>query len=106
MVHSLVCYQQGGARTDAEELESLISLFDKEKVKEMMLERCTAAPGALTPLAYWMAGNINDQLRSKDFIKTLTEYGSGQELEMINGEGDLPLHVVGFLHSQMSRLQN
>jgi ankyrin repeat protein len=98
MVHTIVCHKQGRARTDAEEFESLLSLFDKGKVKEMMLERCTAAPGAL------MAGNNSIPCRSKDIVEVLTSYGGGQELEMINGEGDLPLHVVSYLFSRVFTL--
>jgi ankyrin repeat protein len=104
MVHTIVCHKQGRARTDAEEFESLLSLFDREKVKEMMLERCTAAPGALTPLAYWMAGNNSIRCRSKDLVEVLTSHGGGQELEMINGEGDLPVHVVSYLFSYVLTL--
>jgi hypothetical protein len=49
--------------------------------------------GALTPLAYWMAKN-NGNHKKSDIVEILTSYSSGEELEMINGEGDLPLHVV------------
>jgi len=74
-------------------LQKLLELFDKDAVKEMLLERCSEAPGALTPLAYWMAKN-GGSYKKPDFIAILAKYSSGEDLEMINGEGDLPLHVV------------
>jgi hypothetical protein len=32
--------------------------------------------------------------KKADIVEVLTSYSLGEELEMINGEGDLPLHVV------------
>lgn len=97
MAHSMLVDQ--GYQTarndekDAKELKQLLELFDKAALKEMLLERCSQAPGALTPLAYWMAKNGGDYKKA-DVVEVLTSYSSGEELEMINGEGDLPLHVV------------
>jgi uncharacterized protein (DUF2249 family) len=42
-----------------------------------------------------MAKN-NGNYKKPDIIEALSKYSSGEELEMINGEGDLPLHVVCF----------
>jgi hypothetical protein len=96
MAHSMLVNLHDGynsAKNDAEELKKILDLFDIAALKEMLLERCTKNPGALTPLAYWMAryrGNYKDS----HIVEVLTSYSSGEELEMINGEGDLPLHVV------------
>jgi hypothetical protein len=94
MAHSMLV-QQGfrNAWTDVETLKQLLELFDKAALKEMLLERCNQAPGALTPLAYWMAKK-DGSYKKADIVEILTSYSSGEELEMINGEGDLPLHVV------------
>jgi hypothetical protein len=102
MAHSMLVDQ--GYQTarndekDAKELKQLLELFDKAALKEMLLERCSQAPGALTPLAYWMAKNGGDYKKA-DVVEVLTSYSSGEELEMINGEGDLPLHVVSLLQA-------
>jgi ankyrin repeat protein len=94
IAHSvLVSQNHSAARTKAKEIKKLLELFDKDALKEMLLERCNQAPGALTPLAYWMARN-NGSYKKDKVVKVLTSYSSGEELEMINGEGDLPLHVV------------
>lgn len=71
----------------------MIELFDKHLIREMMVERCTLAPGSLTPLANWMARNMGSYKKT-DIAAILAEYSTGEDLEMINGEGDLPLHVV------------
>lgn len=100
MLHSMLLSTQaytqyvskGWDKTDRERLQKVLALFDKEALKEMFLERCTDSPGALTPLAYWMANNGN--YKGKKVIEMLSKYSTGEELEMINGEGDLPLHVV------------
>lgn len=93
MVHSMMAYQTGSAKTNTGNLQAMIELFDKGAVKDMLVERCTVHPGALTPLGYWMA--MNDAAhKESNIISVLSKYSDGEDLEMINGEGDLPLHVV------------
>ncbi|TVY16658.1 Uncharacterized protein LARI1_G004592 [Lachnellula arida] len=77
-----------------ETLPKLLELFDKDAVKDMFLERCNESPGALTPLAYWMARAGTGGSKDPDFLAILAKHSSGEDLEMINGEGDLPLHVA------------
>ena len=79
-----------GCRRSSKKLQRMIQLFDEQAVKDMLLERCTCAPGALTPLAYWMISSSS----SPAIVEVLSKYSTGEDLEMINGEGDLPLHVV------------
>ncbi|KAF7880857.1 uncharacterized protein EAF02_006748 [Botrytis sinoallii] len=73
-------------------LESIIKLFNKKDVQEMLLERSDDYPSAVTPLALWMSKATHYD--SADVIEVLLKYSNCEELEMINGEGDLPLHVV------------
>ncbi|TVY29345.1 Uncharacterized protein LHYA1_G001351 [Lachnellula hyalina] len=77
-----------------ETLPKLLELFDKAAVKEMLLERCNETPGALTPLAYWMARAGTGWSKDPYFIPILAKHSSSEDLEMVNGEGDLPLHVA------------
>lgn len=95
VIHSMVNPQRSNftANSNVQKLQSLIELFDEEAVKEMMVERCTVSPGALTPLAYWMSTNRGEN-KNGNFLVTLCRHSNGDDLEMINGEGDLPLHVV------------
>ncbi|TGO46320.1 hypothetical protein BCON_0331g00030 [Botryotinia convoluta] len=73
-------------------LESIIKLFNKKDVQEMLLERSDDYPSAVTPLALWMSKATHYD--SADVIEVFLKYSTGEELEMINGEGDLPLHVA------------
>ncbi|ESZ92311.1 hypothetical protein SBOR_7302 [Sclerotinia borealis F-4128] len=73
-------------------LESIIKLFHKRDIQEMLLERADEYPSALTPLALWMSKSSGYD--SEDVLEVLLKYSTGEELEMINGEGDLPLHVA------------
>ena len=94
VVHHMIAPKNNArANTDAEKFQQLISLFDKSAIEEMLLERCTEKPGALTPLAYYMAKNAGSH-RKTDIVAILSKYSNGEDLAMINGEGDLPLHVV------------
>ena len=89
----MVTHHKGGAKTDCKTVQALIEIFNKDGVKDMLLERCTSHPGALTPLAYWLAQN-NGGYKKTHIIEILSKYSTGEDLEMINGEGDLPLHVA------------
>ncbi len=91
VVHALVG-NLNSVQSDAKKLQAMIDLFNKEGVKQMLLERCTNHPGALTPLAYWMS--CGKTWQRSDIVEVLSKYSTGQDLEMINGEGDLPLHVA------------
>ncbi|RFU35722.1 hypothetical protein B7463_g570, partial [Scytalidium lignicola] len=95
LVHAMVVKRAGIPTSNAKVLSSLISLLDKQDVKEMLLERCSCQPGSLTPLAYWLSRSNGAGMQGKvDVIKVLSDYSTGEELDMINGEGDLPLHVA------------
>lgn len=95
MVHSMMVSKGGSTRTTHQDVESLIKLFDKKAVKEMLVERCSIHPGALTPLGLWMFFNTrNGGCKNPSVLEVLAEYSEGEDLEMINGEGDLPLHVA------------
>lgn len=95
MVHSMVASQGGIIRTKYQDISTLLKLFDKTAVKEMLVERCSIHPGALTPLGLWMYLNTsNGSWDNSKIPEVLSEYSDGEDLEMINGEGDLPLHVV------------
>jgi hypothetical protein len=89
----MVASSQGHYKDKAHKLESMTGLLDKESVKEMMVERCTWKNGTSMPLALWMCCN-NGNYKKTHFIEVLVKYSTGEELEMINGEGDLPLHTV------------
>jgi ankyrin repeat protein len=94
MLHCMVTPRTGGLRTDPKKLQSMIDLFDMKNIQEMFLERVSTRAGAQTPLALWMHRNGGHH-PDPEFLEVLFTYSSGEDLEMIDGEGDLPLHLVG-----------
>jgi ankyrin repeat protein len=90
IIHTLMS-TGGDFENHPHKLDELLQLFDKKDVEEMMLERCNDYPSALTPMALWLQSN---NTQKPDVLEIMMKYSTGEELEMINGEGDLPLHVV------------
>ncbi|PQE10383.1 ankyrin repeat protein [Rutstroemia sp. NJR-2017a WRK4] len=86
IIHTFVANIQN----EPQKLDEFLQLFDKKDVEEMMLERCNDYPSALTPMALWLQSN---NATKPDVLEVMMKYSTGEELEMINGEGDLPLHV-------------
>ena len=102
-MHTLAADARSVDKETISSLESIIKLLDKKDVQEMLLERSDDYPSAVTPLALWMSkAKRHDSI---DFIELLLKYSTGEELEMINGEGDLPLHVVSYSLPCKSKLQ-
>ncbi|EPE25948.1 Ankyrin repeat-containing protein [Glarea lozoyensis ATCC 20868] len=93
VIHSLSSKYSAPTKEHLELIQEIINLFDRSAVKAMLLERTSLSAGALTPLAYWMQCSGN-QYKKPDLISLLTRCTAGEELEIINGEGDLPLHVA------------
>lgn len=91
-MHTLAAAADGITEEVVSRLDSIIKLFHKKDVQEMSLERADVYPSALTPLALWMSQHPHHD--QTEILEVLLKYSTGEELEMINGEGDLPLHVV------------
>lgn len=94
-MHTLVAAATNVNKQTIPRLESIIKLFNKKDIQEMLLERSDEYPSALTPLALWMSKTLHYD--SENVLEVLLKHSTGEELEMINGEGDLPLHVVCIL---------
>lgn len=78
----------GNLSENADELESLIQLIDKPLLSDMFLARCSSVPTGLTPVARWILGCGRDP----EVFKVLLKYMSGEELTMLDGSGQRPLH--------------
>ncbi|KAG4030376.1 hypothetical protein MFRU_012g01140 [Monilinia fructicola] len=92
IMHTLAAAADGITEEVVSRLDSIIKLFHKKDVQEMSLERADVYPSALTPLALWMSQHPHHD--QTEILEVLLKYSTGEELEMINGEGDLPLHVA------------
>nr|POE59301.1 ankyrin repeat domain-containing protein 54 [Quercus suber] len=75
-------------------LPQLLDLIDKRVLPSLMIERCSEDPGALTPLACFCADTSSADDIDAEILSTIIKYSGGEELSMINGEGDTPLHVA------------
>lgn len=78
------------SRSDAAPLRQLIDLFDPSVVKELLLSR--QKPGNQTPLTLWLHGNQHHL--DSDIIEILESFSSGEDLDIIDDTGDLPLHIA------------
>jgi len=73
---------------DAPKLRDILALFKPSDIASMLLERNAAG---LTPLASWQNGSTTDSLA---IVSQLTAHAAGQNLTVMNGAGDLPVHVA------------
>jgi hypothetical protein len=84
-------------------MTNMLELLDPALRQEMLLERNSYTCGAKTPLHSWLSrGNIQQHtkcLRSKNcmgskMLRTLLGMTNGEELYMVDGSGDTPVHDV------------
>jgi ankyrin repeat protein len=79
---------------DLTHIRNLIETIDKRLISGMCLQRCSRSPGSLTPLALLVAQHyVSNEVRV-DMARLILEHSKGAELELLNGEGHTPLHVV------------
>jgi hypothetical protein len=88
---------------DHKEMRKILELLDPALRREMMLERNSYTCGARTPLHSWLNGrNIGRHaqcLKSKNcmgsqMLRTLLGLSNGEELYMVDGSGDTPVHDI------------
>jgi ankyrin repeat protein len=79
---------------DLAHVRNLIETIDKRLIAGMCVQRCSRSPGSLTPLALLVAQHyVSNEIRV-DMARLILEFSHGAELELLNGEGHTPLHVV------------
>ena len=79
---------------DLDHIRNLIETIDKRLISGMCLQRCSRTPGSLTPLALTVTQHYASNETRVDMARLILEYSHGAELELLNGEGHTPLHVV------------
>ena len=87
ILHSLLS-RSFNKREHVENLKKMLDLIDKRVLPTLFVERTTRS---LTPLHYYLLRSGRDHCKERVF-RTLLEYGAGQDLSLISGEGDTPLH--------------
>ena len=84
-----------------EKIRSLLSLVDTRLLPSLFSERTSTNPGAATPLARWLfqfcqpRGTFyNDREDAEEMLGVILEFSKGEDLSIINGEGDSPPHAA------------
>ncbi|KAL4918997.1 hypothetical protein BDW62DRAFT_56761 [Aspergillus aurantiobrunneus] len=79
-------------------LSKMLSLIDPRLIPSMLIERCSAPPGSLTPLAFWMSRawshNESHALPALHTILDLAESTGQKHLELLDGSGNTALHTA------------
>jgi ankyrin repeat protein len=89
----------GHAHQNVDHIRNMIETIDKRLIPSMCLQRTSAAPGSLTPLAWWTVCLRGPRDFQANVTRLLLEYGDGSELEALNGEGLTVLHTVAQMFS-------
>ncbi|KAF2818991.1 ankyrin [Ophiobolus disseminans] len=87
-------------------IRELFGLIDSRLVASLFTERTTEFPGAATPLARWIHANVrpNNYGNSfapgrEKFVQLVLEFSKGEDLNLVNGEGDTPVHAAVRYHA-------
>jgi ankyrin repeat protein len=100
LVHSALHQPRLKANDGPKKLRELLSLIDPHLITSMFSERASSGPGAATPLAHWVFSSVQRSYShdyDKDNLETLRlllDYSKGEDLGLVNAEGDTPLHAV------------
>ncbi|KAF5575373.1 ankyrin repeat [Fusarium pseudocircinatum] len=97
VLHALLRYKSGPSR-----LEAILELFDQDLLRNHISQQRQSLQGkANTPLHSWISKMANDgssnslsAFEQKEMLTLLLRYTSGKELELLNCEGNTPLHTA------------
>ncbi|KAI6632798.1 hypothetical protein MCOR14_007048 [Pyricularia oryzae] len=89
----------------ADQLQPMLELFEPDLRKAMFKERSSLSAEGRTPLHQWIEKAIGQNWRGSSpqykkpedlvaVLKMLLEYSGGEELAMLDGTGDTPLHML------------
>ncbi|KAI4673784.1 uncharacterized protein J4E84_010929 [Alternaria hordeiaustralica] len=99
IIHSIL-HKHLNYQLNLEKLRELLALIDTRLLSSLFTERTTAAPGAATPLARWLHVALPHNSTSynseshENILKLLFELNKGDDLSIVNGEGDTPVHLA------------
>jgi ankyrin repeat protein len=98
LLHQLVCHH-GRSHTDTDRVRAMIGLIDKRLIASMCLQRTSADPGSLTPLALWLTRLYGPEEFQLSITRLFLELGGEAQVEALNGEGLTVLHTVARMGS-------
>lgn len=107
LIHSALNNSRLNAENGPKRFRELLDLIDTRLITSIFSERANSNPGASTPLAYWVFSSVNgwsnyynnDQphaivTRQTETLRLLLQFSKGEDLGLVNAEGDTPLHAV------------
>ena len=99
LLHTLLI-ENRRARHSEDLLRRMIDLLDPEPRKKLLTQRNSYTNGAATPLHHWLKHiqaiwGVDDQAGKQEAtLKMLLNYSNGEELGMVDGAGETPLHTL------------
>ena len=100
LLHAVLIENQRARRVE-NLLRSMIDLLDPETRKKLLTQRNSYTNGAATPLHLWLkhtkplwVGHNEDGEKHEATLKMLLSYSNGEELGMVDGTGETPLHTL------------
>ncbi|KAH4038762.1 hypothetical protein HBH98_061440 [Parastagonospora nodorum] len=99
ILHSILAHCNDPNEERLARTRKLLDLVDPLLLPSLFEERTNDAPGAATPLARWLhtanTGSSNYQSQGNQrILSMMLELSKGNDLSIISGEGDTPLHVA------------
>jgi ankyrin repeat protein len=98
IVHSILNHTSLGSDKDVDRVCELFKLIDPRLLLSLFTERSTDQPGASTPLARYVHSMkpdvYNPSVGNDKLLRLLLEFSKGEDLGIVNGEGDTPLHAA------------
>lgn len=81
--------------SDLDKTRELLNLIDPRLLPSLFTERTNDSPGAATPLARWIHSNARgSHSNCTDFVQLILDFSKGEDLTIVNGEGDTPVHAA------------
>lgn len=96
LIHSALNHSRLNQEHGRKRLRELLNLIDSRLITAMFTERANTSPGASTPLAFWVFTHARGTLTDAviETLRLLLEFSTGEDLSLVNSEGDTPLHAV------------
>jgi ankyrin repeat protein len=99
LLHTLLTENQR-ARHAENLIRCMLELLDPECRKNLFTQRNSYTNGAATPLHHWLKhtralwGRDDNADKQEATLKMLLSYSNGEELGMVDGTGETPLHTL------------
>lgn len=94
MLHLLLVSPGPDARHNLNELSSFLHSLNRLTLQKLLEQRCAENPGGLTPFARWILHRAAFDHEPDVLCTTVLELSRVAMLEILDGAGRTPLHIV------------